>query len=921
MMSTPAPVTQVTQAGRDRKKVATYCYQCVNGPDLLTVEVIDGVATRVEPNFNAHGEHPADGKVCVKPYGLVQKTYNPHRILKPMKRTNPRKGKHEEPGWVEISWDEALDLVAQKMRAIRDQGLTDENGNPRFAFSTGGAGTPMLYMGSFSAFFAAWGPIDMSLGAGGTVTCYHTEHLYGELWHRSFTVLPDTPRCDYIVAFGNNIDASGGVTSVRRQADARARGLKRVQVEPHLSVTGAHAEWIPIKPKTDSAFLYAMVHVLACEHDIDDLDVPFLKAHTAAPYLIGPNGYYLRDPGSEKPLLWDLKSNRAVPYDTPDTDPALTGTYTVDAVEIGADLQTWKHEGVEAVTAHGRMIEHMRPHTPEWAERVSGVPAAKIRQVANDFLEHARIGATTEVEGRTLPLRPVTIVLGKSVNNGWGAYECVWARTVLQVLVGGLEVPGGMLGSTTLLAGQEHDRVGSCIPGEDGFMKYDFNPTDRQNWVKDPEVRHGHRTLIPAVGNVLYSQPMGSSTFAWMRLQGRAAETWVKPNPPDVWMFYRCNPLISFAETDRLGETIAGFPFVVAFAYTLDETNHFADVLLPDCTDLEGTQLIRVGGTHYFEQFWESEGWVLRQPVVAPRGEAKDFTWIATELARRIGMLEDYNTMMNMGALGLPLKTDGYDYALDPAQPHSVEETWDALCKAASADLSGGKEANGLDWFKEHGYKTRPMSRLKWYLFPHLVDQGLRFELPYQERILRIGTQLANRLHESGVNWWDRQLHEYEALPKWKDLNDLWDSAHEEAYGIKREDFPFWLLTARSMQYSWGQNVSIQLMKEVAANVQGHDGIMMNAGEAERMGIADGDMIEVESPVGKTRGRVRLRHGVCPGVIVMLAQFGHWKTPYAKDMLMPSLNNLTPMLMSLNDGTGSTVNATKVRIRRLGGSV
>jgi len=75
----------------DRKKVPTYCYQCVNGPDILNVEVVNGVATTVEPDFNAKGYHPADGKICVKPYGLIQKLYNPNRFLKPRKRTNPKK--------------------------------------------------------------------------------------------------------------------------------------------------------------------------------------------------------------------------------------------------------------------------------------------------------------------------------------------------------------------------------------------------------------------------------------------------------------------------------------------------------------------------------------------------------------------------------------------------------------------------------------------------------------------------------------------------------------------------------------------------------------------------------------------------------------------------------------------------------------
>ncbi|HJP67572.1 MAG TPA: hypothetical protein VJ846_01625, partial [Sphingomicrobium sp.] len=138
------------------QRVSTYCYQCINGPDLLTVDVVDGVATEVEPNFAVRGMHPADGKVCVKPYGLLQKLYNPHRILKPLKRTNPRKGRDEDPGWVEIDWKEALDLVAEKLRPLQGN-FRDVHGNPRLAFTIGGAGTPLRYMASFPALFRAWG--------------------------------------------------------------------------------------------------------------------------------------------------------------------------------------------------------------------------------------------------------------------------------------------------------------------------------------------------------------------------------------------------------------------------------------------------------------------------------------------------------------------------------------------------------------------------------------------------------------------------------------------------------------------------------------------------------------------------------------------------------------------------------------------
>lgn len=903
----------------NRKKIATYCYQCVNGPDMLTVEVCDGVATKVEPNFDVKGLHPADGKVCVKPYGLIQKLYNPSRVLKPMKRTNPKKGRNEEPGWVEISWDEALDTVAGRLNAIREKGLTDENGNPRLAFTTGGAGTPLTYMGAFPALFAAWGPLDLSLGAGGTVKCYHAEHSYGELWHRAFTVLPDTPLCNYVVSFGNNIDASGGVPSVRRQADARVRGLRRIQIEPHLSVTGASAaEWIPIKPKTDPAFLFAMLNVLLHEHRTDELDQPFLKHHTAAPYLVAPNGFYLRDSKSRKPLMWDMKSGKAVPFDTPDCDPALIGSFTVSGLEVGADYQEWPHKNVVVKPSHQTLADHVKTYTPQWAERICDVSAAVIRRVANEFLKEACIGQTIDVSGRTLPFRPVAIMLGKSVNNGWGAYECVWARTVLQILVGALEVPGGLLGSATLVVGPENDRMASCTPGEDGFMSHPFNATEKNAWKSQPEVRHGHSTLIPHTGQGLYAQPLGSSSVAWMRLQDRATETWDKPNPPDVWFVYRSNPLISFSETERLAETIATFPFQVSFAYTLDETNHFADILLPDCMDLEGTQLIRLGGTHYFEQFWESEGWVLRQPVAEPRGEAREFSWIATELAKRTGLLETFNTMVNVGVCGIPLKTDAYDFGLDVAKQHSPEEIWDAVCRAASFEVTGGEASDGLDYFKEYGFRVKPFPKINWYLFPKMVDQGLRFELPYQERMWRIGTQLANRLHETGATWWDKQLEEYETLPHFKDLNKLWDGILEKNYDVKAEDFPFWLLTTRSMQYSWGGNVGIQLMKEVSDNVKGHGGIQINTSKAAELGIKDGDLIEIVSPVSSTRGKAIVRQGIRPDTIVMIGQFGHWKTPYAKDLKTPSLNALVPMHMDFLDGTGSSVDATKVFIRKVG---
>ncbi|AYH44773.1 molybdopterin-dependent oxidoreductase [Azoarcus sp. DN11] len=902
------------------RKVPTYCYNCVAGPDFMNVKVVDGVATEIEPNFAAEDIHPARGRVCVKAYGLVQKTYNPHRVLQPMKRTNPKKGRNEDPGFVAISWDEALDLVSAKLTSVREKGLVDESGLPRVAATFGHGGTPGMYMGSLPAFLAAWGAIDYSFGSGQGVKCVHSEHLYGEFWHRGFTVAADTPLAHYVISIGSNVEASGGPCAVTRHADARVRGYKRVQVEPHLSVTGAcSAEWVPIRPKTDPAFMFALIHVLVCEQGLDKLDVAFLRDRSSSPYLVGPDGLYLRDAESGKPLLWDERSGRAVPFDTEGALPAVAGRFRVEgAVSIDADDARQQFDVAEGVTAYTKLVEHMEKYTPEWAASICDVPAETIRRVANEYLENASIGETIEIDGQTLPLRPVAVTLGKSVNNGWGAFECCWARTLLATLVGALENPGGTLGTTVRLNRPHDNRLLSVKAGEDGFMAQHFNPTDKEHWVAKPTGRNIHRTLVPIVGNTAWSQALGPTQLAWM-FQREVPEDWNMPMPtmPDVWFIYRTNPAISFWDTRTLVEEIAKFPFTVSFAYTLDETNWMADLLLPEATDLESLQMIKVGGTKFVEQFWEHRGVVLRQPAVEPQGDTRDFTWISTQLAKRTGLLEQYNNALNRGAGGgAPLKAEHYDYSLDTKAEHGVEEIWDAVCRASSASLSEGREVHDLEWFKEHGFYTVPMSKTEWYLSPTLAQQGLRYEMPYQERLLRIGRELGNRLHEQKMHWWDEQLSEYAALPEWHDVPGRWTQQIANAGG-KPEDFPLWLLATKSMQYHTGGNASIALMREVSQNVRGHTGVIMNAKTAKSLGISDGDRIEVRSHIGATYGDAVLAQGVRPDTLVILGQFDHWATPLAKDFGMPSLNSIAPMSMELTDATGSGSDIVRVAVRKV----
>ncbi len=884
----------------------------------MRVEVQDGIPVSIHPNSAAEGIHPAHGKVCVKAFGLIQKTNNPNRIQHPMIRTNPKKGRDEDPGFRTATWDEALELICGKLNEASAKGLNDESGFPRVAASFGGGGTSTVYMGAFPAFLKAWGSVDMSFGSGQGVKCYHSEHLYGEFWHRAFTVSPDTPLVEMIISFGANVEASGGVCGVRRHADARARGVKRIQIEPHLSVTGAcSAEWVPIRPKTDPAFMFALVHVLLHEVDRERLDIAFLKERSSSPYLVAPNGFYLRDPATKKPLIWDINTDRAVPFDTVGADPAIEGQFAVSGIEVGPDDRQWAHQDAAVRPAFAHLIEHVRPYSPEWAGEICDVKSEVIRKTALDYLDHAHVGETIDIDGREMPFRPVAISLGKTVSNGLGGYECAWARTLLAVLIGGLEVPGGTLGTTVRLNRPADNRWSSVVPGPDGFMNYPMNPTRKGEWTQTPTSRHAHQTLVPLAANSPWSQALGPTHLAWMAQKEGFAKL-PKPTQPDVWFVYRTNPVISFWDTGAIAEAIANFPFTVCFAYTNDETNHMADVLLPECTDLEGLQLIRIGGSKYVEQFWEHQGFALRDPAAKPMGEARDFTWIASQLAKGTGLLGKFNTAINNGAAGVRLFGENFDFSLAPDEDHSVEAIWDASCRAASAELTEGAESQGLDYFREHGFRTVPFAKERWYLYPAVVEQGLRFELPYQERLLRIGLELGARLHEKGITWWDRQLKEYEALPHYQDLPGMWVHAQEAAHQVKIADYPFWLLSARSMQYSWGSNVDIQMIHEVAANVAGHGGVVMNPLAAEGLGVGEGDRVEISSPTGTTEGAVILRQGIRPDTLLMIGQFDHWKMPFAKDLKTPSMNALTPMLLELTDATGSGADLVRVAVKRLG---
>ncbi|MEW5882508.1 MAG: molybdopterin-dependent oxidoreductase, partial [Pseudomonadota bacterium] len=139
---------QAQPAAAETKITKSICHQCPArcGIDVYTTN------GRVHAIYGST-EHPiSNGKLCPKgPLGTYI-LYDPDRFKSPMKRTNPKKGRDEDPKFVPISWDEALATVAARLNALREK-----NESHRFAllFGRGWGASCAGLLGTFGSLYGS----------------------------------------------------------------------------------------------------------------------------------------------------------------------------------------------------------------------------------------------------------------------------------------------------------------------------------------------------------------------------------------------------------------------------------------------------------------------------------------------------------------------------------------------------------------------------------------------------------------------------------------------------------------------------------------------------------------------------------------------------------------------------------------------
>lgn len=222
--------------------VPTVCEMC-SSRCQIEAKVTDGKNIFIQGNPNGK----ANTAVCARGGAGVSQLYDPKRLVNPLIRV----GERGEGKWREATWDEALTLIANKFKEIKEK-----YGPQSVIFSSKSCETH-LHMKNFASLYGSPNvfshvsvcPVSEKIALG---------HVFG-----TSKLGRDYSHSKYVINFGHNLFEGINISNTRSLASFAAnRNTKLVVLEPRFSCVAAKAdEWHPIKPGTDIAFVFALLHV------------------------------------------------------------------------------------------------------------------------------------------------------------------------------------------------------------------------------------------------------------------------------------------------------------------------------------------------------------------------------------------------------------------------------------------------------------------------------------------------------------------------------------------------------------------------------------------------------------------------------------------------------------------------------------
>ncbi len=475
------------------------------------------------------------GKLCVKGMASIDQLYNPNRLKHPLKRV----GQRGEGKWKQISWDEALDAIVNKIQEIKE-----EFGVESIAI---GQGTGRHHYRHVVRFAHALGTPNWC--EPGAAQCFHPRINAGGITYG------DLPICDYygdvnpacLLVWGHNPLVTGpdGETQFKVR-DCIKRGTKLIVVDPRETETAKKADiWLQIRPGTDDALALSMIHVITQE------------------------GIYDRD--------------------------------FVNEWTVGFD----------------QLAERVRSCTPEWAEKITWIPADKIK-------ESARLFANT---------RPASVEWGVAIEHTPNCFQTVRAVALLPGITGNIDIPGGWILGMRVI-----DDIPILLDNLTDEMKEKRLGADRYKLLS------GRNAPFPS---------------AHIPTLMKAIRTG-KPYPVKAFLNFGNNTLATYANAKQAYETLLRLDFLSVMDLYMTPTAELADIVLPAASWLEVDEVVGLP--------FRSYNFALIQQKVIQIGECRQDEEVLIDLARRLNLavgiesLEDlYNTQLKkLGITFDELKEKGF---------------------------------------------------------------------------------------------------------------------------------------------------------------------------------------------------------------------------------------------------------------------
>jgi anaerobic selenocysteine-containing dehydrogenase len=316
-------------------------HDCPDTCSLVTT-VQDGIAIKLQGNPD---HRPTDGVLCTKVSRYLERTYHADRVLHPLKRVGPKGSGQFSP----VGWDEALDDIAQRLRAIAAR-------DPQAILPYSYCGTMGLVQGEAMAsrFFHRLGAslLDRTIcSMAGGEALVHT--LGGKLGMR----VEFFAESKLILIWGSNSIGSN-LHFWRLAQEAKRRGAKLVCIDPRKSETAEKChEHVALLPGTDAALALAMMHELIVN---DWLDHEYIARHT---------------------LGWDALRERALRW-TPDRAASVCGVPAEQIRSLARDWGTTRpaairlNYGMQRVHGGGnavRAVACLPALTGAWRDRAGGL--------------------------------------------------------------------------------------------------------------------------------------------------------------------------------------------------------------------------------------------------------------------------------------------------------------------------------------------------------------------------------------------------------------------------------------------------------------------------------------------------------------------------------------------------------------------